>query len=469
MKQAFIDIRHHGSPQFRQHTLALALVALTMTGAAQAGEIFTQPDTAFKGRVSVMEATHPGSTVTLRGRGFKPGQQVRLLSNGQPITAEQVIKVDEQGGFKTRVSVPASAVVGRHPVVVQVSHPAAASIYEFKVSSKLPLSGTDRYRIDTQPLKPGLYESAYSAASKALFVTATSGRPPAAISSTLMKVDPDTLKATISLNPATGADGTARTVYGVAVDDAQGTVWISDTRNDTVAVYRQKDLSLIKQFPSGIVNHSRAIAVDSRNGRAYVTSTRGGEIVVFDTRKLDKIGSIYLKSALNQAQIPVTRPMALALDADKGKLYTVSATTNEVFVIDLGQQAVEKVIPLPGALNASGIALAPAAGILFIASQDSDNVLLLDLKEGRVKHELTVGAGALNVVWEPVKQRAYVASRASGTVAVIDTAGKLLANLPAGPLANQLSTDGQGNVFAVNKSRGPDDSQGDHITRFTAR
>ena len=468
MKKAFIDIRSHALPAFRHTALAIAVAALSATTAVQAKGVFDKPDTEFKGRVSVMEATHPGSTVTISGRGFKPGQRVQLLSDGQPITTEKVIEVDDKGGFKAKVAVPADASVGRHPVVVQVSNPAAADVYEFKVSPKLPLSGADGYQVSKALLQPGLYESAYSAASKALFVAASAGRPPA-IRSSLMKVDPQTLKVETSVTPAADKDGKVQAVYGVGVDDAHETVWVSNTRDDSVAVYKQKDLSLVKQFPSGIINHSRAIAIDSKNKRAYVSSTRGGEIVIFDTEKLEKLGSIYLKSGLNQGLIPVTRPMALALDADNGKLYTVSGTTNEAFVIDLAQQAVEKIIPLPGALNASGVAVAPEQNLLFVAAQDSDNVLLVDLKDGSVKHEVGVGAGALNVVWEPVKKLAYVASRAGGSVAVIDTDGKLVANLAAGPLTNHLSTDGQGNVFAVNKSRGQDDKEGDHITRFTAK
>lgn len=472
MKKTLVDIRSKSLPLFRHTALAVAmLAALTTTTATtvQAKGLFEKADTDFKGRVSVMEAVYPGSTVTLSGRGFKPGQEVQLLSNGQPITAEKIIKVDDKGGFKAQVSVPASATVGRHPVVVQVSNPDAADVHEFKISSRVPLNGADGYSIDTQPLKPGLYESAYGAASKSLFVAASAGRPPAAMTSHLMKLDPETLKAVITLTPATDKNGKLQAVYGVDVDDTAETVWVTNTRNDSVAVYKQKDLSLVKQFPSGIVNHARDVIIDGKNKRAYVTASRAGEVVVFDTEKLEEVNRIYLKSALNQGLVPVTRPMALALDSDNGKLYTVSATTNEAFVIDLGKQAVEKVIPLPDALNASGVAVAPEEGILFVASQDSDNVLLIDLKDGSIKHNVAVGAGALNVVWEPVKKLAYVASRASGSVAVINADGKLMANMAAGPLTNHVSTDGKGNVFAVNKSRGKDDKQGDHVTRFMAK
>src|SRR5690606_19218248 len=147
-------------------------------------------------------------------------------------------------------------------------------------------------------------------------------------------------------------------------------------------------------------------------------------------------------------------PMSLALDADSGKLYTVSLSTNEAAVIDLANQEVEQVHALPGAKSASGVAVAPEAQVLFVASQGSDNVQLVDLKSGDIQHSVSVGAGPLNVVWDAKNKLAYAISRGAGSIAVIDLDGKLVANLEAGSLPNHLSTDGNGAVFAINKARG---------------
>src|SRR5690606_16459776 len=133
------------------------------------------------------------------------------------------------------------------------------------------------------------------------------------------------------------------------------------------------------------------------------------------------------------------------LDAANSKLYTVSLSSNEAAVIDLARQQVEQVYALPGAKSASGVAIAPEANVLFVASQGSDNVLLLDLKEGKVLHTVSVGAGPLNVAWDAQDKLAYAISRGAGSIAVIDLDGKLVANLEAGSLPNHLSTDGKGN------------------------
>lgn len=467
MKKALIRIPDTPRTLFRHSAIALALVALGTS--AQARGLFEKPDADFRGRVSVMEAVHPGSTVTVNGRNFKPGQEVQLLSNGQPITADRTIEVDDKGEFKARVTVPKNTATGMHPVVVQVAKPAAASVFNFKVSPVIPLSGADQFTVTSEKLNPGLYQVAYSPKNEALFVTAAVGRPPVKESS-LMKVDAGSLKIGASITPAADPandKGQLHAVYGVAVDDDAGHVWVTNTRGNTVAVYKQADLSLVKQFPNGVAAHARDVVIDEKRDRAYTSSPGHATVGIFDTEKLAHVADIELKAAKRTREIP--SPMSLALDSANGKLYTVSATTNEAFVIDLDKQAVERVIDLPGALDASGVAVAADEQLLFVASQDSDNLLIIDLKDGSVKHNVPVGANALNVLWEPVKKLAWVASRASGTLAVVNAEGRLLANLEAGTFPNHITTDGKGNVFVVNKAKGKDDKTGDRVSRYTMK
>ncbi|MGM3151184.1 hypothetical protein, partial [Escherichia coli] len=81
------------------------------------------------------------------------------------------------------------AVPGTHPVVVRASQPAAATVLKLRVSPQLPLSGQAQFATQSNKLVPGLYQSAYSAASNAVFVTSAVGRPPVTRSQ-LLKLDP---------------------------------------------------------------------------------------------------------------------------------------------------------------------------------------------------------------------------------------------------------------------------------------
>ena len=139
---------------------------------------------------------------------------------------------------------------------------------------------------------PGLYQTAYSPSRNSLYVTSAVGRPPVTQSS-LIKLDADTLAYQKHVVPdvdptATGRDGKplegARyAVYGVAVDDEHGTVWVTNTRQSTVAVYDADTLTLIKQFDKNAVVHSRDVIIDAVRDRAYVSSARSNRIAVFDT------------------------------------------------------------------------------------------------------------------------------------------------------------------------------------------
>ena len=453
--------------------------ASAVAGGAATASRFEAPDADFKGQVNVVDTpiVLPGTEVQFAGRNFRPGQQVRLSYGGATLGADQPLVVGDDGTFRTRFTVPADAPVGRHPIVVSTSNPAAALIHPLKVSPTVPLSGQDRFAVTAQKLVPGLYQAAYSARNDRLFVTAASGRPP---ESRLLKINPATLATEASVSPPAvpaqpAKEGEAArapgvySVFGVAVDDANNTVWVTNTRHDTIAVYRQSDLSLVKQFDAGAVAHSRDVVVDEKVGRAYVSATGGSHISVFDTKSLKRVHDIEIESSLRGFNTPNFTPLSLELDRERHKLYTVSLSSDEVAVIDTRADKVEKVFPVAGAKSASGVAFDPKTNRLLVASQGSDNLVIVDAVTSAVLHDVKVGAGPLNVAVDPTRGLAYVPSRAAGTVTVVSLDGNIVANLPGGTYPNHVTEDGKGTIYAINKSRGAEDPEGDRITRITPR
>jgi len=449
----------------RPTTLAAGLL-LAVVGNAQ--PVFDRPASVFKGEVvSRGENVVPGSSAEVIGRGFVPGQQVSLLRgdtvlNGQPLT------VDAEGSFKTQLQIPADAVPGTHPVVVRASQPAAATVLKLRVSPQLPLSGQEQFTIQSNKLVQGLYQSAYSPASNVVFVTSAVGRPPVT-QSQLLKVDPKTLNVVKAITPAQVPDakgGSVFAVYGVGVDDANGTVWVTNTRQDSVAVYRQSDLSLVHQFPVGTVPHARDVVVDAKHGKVFASATGEDHLSVFDAKTFKALAPITLASGVDDEKFV---PMSLVLDQASGKLFTVSIGTPEAAVIDVASGKVDKVIDLGNSISASGVAYDAQQNRLYVASQGTDNLLIVDVASGKVLHDVAVGAGALNVAFDPKAGLAYVTNRGAGTVTVVDRSGRVVGNLDGGTFPNHVRADGKGNVFAVNKSRGTDDAKGDRITRIALR
>lgn len=460
----------------RRHARALfgaSILALSLASPSLAETIFTPTSDGFVGEVSAEAPNrapiYAGTTVTIAGEDLTPGQQITLMRGTTVLNADGPLTVAQDGTFSFDVPVDRGAATGLQPIVVIGENPAAATVVDLKVSPQVPISGQDRFAILSQPLTRGLYQVAYSPKSDALFVTSAVGRPPVR-QSALVKVDPETLETVAQVTPEPaparedGSEGGVFAVYGVAVDDANGTVWVTNTRQDTVAVYRQDDLSLVRQFEPGAVSHPRDVVIDEDRGRAYVSTSMGPEILVFDTRTLERLDPIMVPSNVRGEEFGT---MALDLDAKTGTLVTASLNTPEAAVIDLNSGAV-KVFQIKGAQGTAGAAYDAQDGLLFVTAQKTDNLLILKADTGEVLHDVAVGAGPLNVTFDPVSRHAFVANRGSGTITVVDTQGKIVANLDAGSFPNQLRADGKGNVYAVNKSRGENDEAGDRVWRIRA-
>lgn len=451
--------------------LALPLVALPVSAFAQTATaaVFSKPDSDFKGRISPSGTVFPGAEVTLRGSAFKPGQTIILLSGSTVLNPDgKPYVADDKGGFEAKIAIPADTPPGQHPIIVNVANPAAATVVPLKVSPVIAISGADKFKANSQQVARGLYQVAYSPKNNTLFVTSAVGRPPVK-ESKLVKLNTDTLavEATADAKPVAGRDdGQLHAVYGVAVDDVEGNVWATTTRDNAVAVFKQSDLSLVKQFEADTVPHGRDVIVDAEAGRAYASSVGENFVVVFDAKALTKLRNIEIPS---QQRGEKFTPASLALDAANHKLYTVSLKTAEAAIIDTKTNTVEKTFPLPGAKGTIGVAVDSANNQLYVASQGSDNLLIVDIASGKVLHDVATGAGPLNVAFDPIAKLAYVANRGSGTVTVVNPQGAIVANLEAGSFPNHIGIDGKGNVFVVNKARGEKDATGDRVTRLTPK
>lgn len=449
---------------------ASALTLSLLAGPALADTVFTKPLVGFAGDVSAGGVERApvvkGGKAVIEGEDLIPGQTVTLLRGTKALNAEP-ITVGEDGKFSLPLDIDADAATGLQPIVVVTENPASAEVVELKISPEVPVAGAEKYTIASEKVVRGLYQVRLNGAGDAVFVTSAVGRPPVK-ESKLVKIDPSTLKILAETSPGAaparpdGSDGGLFAVYGVDVDDANGNVWVTNTRQNTVAVYKQADLSLVKQFEPGAVPHARDVVVDEANGRAYVAATGAPEIKVFDIKTLEPLDPIVIETKVRGEEFST---MALDIDEAGGKLVTVSIATPEAALVDLKSGEV-KVIALPGVKAASGVAYDPQEGLIFVASQATDNLLIVKAETGEVLHDVAVGAGPLNVAFEPKGRLAYVANRGAGTIAVVDTQGQIVANLDAGSMPNQLRADQNGNVWAVNKSKGENDEAGDRIWRI---
>jgi len=457
-------------------SLLLVLTCLT-PALAQADGGFSKPEE-FKGRWRVESATpglpvYPGGTAKFSGSGLQPGQRV-WLQRGPGHLLEAPLVADEKGAVSGQIAVPADAARGLHPIVALMENPSMTTLFDLKVSTPLGPLVVEAWSVSEGRITKGLYQSAFSAAEGALYITGadfyTGG-------SELVKLNPDTLEVLARITPTdfppeervekTGGKGMTLApagVYGLATDDSLGHLWVTNTPDNTVAVYQQSDLSLVRQLPPGSVYLARDVLVDPQGRQAFVSSSASSKVTVFNSETIEKTGEIDIRSLQRGGDFYV---MNLALNPQRGELYVTSRVSNELAVIDVKTHEVRRVLPLPGARNATGVATDPVSGRIFVAAQDSDNLLILDGESGAVLHDVTVGAGALSVTWDAKNALAWVASRGAGSLSAVDADGKLVAHLDGGSYANHVTTDGRGRIFAVNKSLGPQDPRADHLRVIT--
>lgn len=451
--------------------MAATMLAGTVTAPAVAQAAFTTLDRSSESRVMFSGAErgqpiYAGGKAQVSGMGFRPGQQVTLLYGTTPIQGGALV-ADADGKLAGSIDIPANAEPGVHPVVVVAKAPYRATVADLKISPVIALSGQAGYTVTEAPAARGLFQSAYSAKNNALFVTSAVGHRPPVQQSELARLGGDTLKVEKRITPA--ADGSAGGVYatyGVGVDDGRDTVWTTNTPHSTVAVYRQSDLGLVKQFAPGTVPHARDVVVDQATGKAFVSSMTNPDVYVFDTATLGAPHKITIQTGRRGEKFSAA---SLSLDPKSNILYVVSQSTNEVALINPATEKVEKLLPVPGAKGAIGVSSDPATGRIYVVAQGSDNLVVLDGRDGRLIADTPVGAGALNVVFDPLSRQAYIANRGAGTIAVADADGRLVANLGPAPLVNHVAVGKNGTIYAVDKSAAARDAETDTVLKIRRR
>ncbi|MGW5171761.1 YncE family protein [Streptomyces nodosus] len=288
-------------------------------------------------------------------------------------------------------------------------------------------------------LAQGLYQSAYSERNQVLWATTAVGRPPVSTSA-LLKVDPKTLKVKASYTPpVTDTNtGAVEAVYGVAVDDEHNTVWTTNTRNNTVAVYSQRTGKHLATLPN--VAHGRDVVVDERHNLAWASGNGDGTLVAFDTRTYKEKKRITVEGAA---------PTGLAVNERTGTVYAADLNGNRLIAVS--PYAKDPTF-IPAGEGPISVALSADGATAYAADQTSGAVSVVDLRKKAVTKTVPTGAGALSVAADPSMGRVLVANRTAGNVTVVDPRkGKVVETLATGANPNHI-TVARGTAYVLDKS-----------------
>ena len=310
---------------------------------------------------------------------------------------------------------------------------------------------------------PGQFQVGYSKKNHKLFVPTVGAR--GGLASSLARVDADTLQteafAELPVKKNDKGQYGYTSAYGVTVDDVDGTVWVTNTTDNSVAVYDQQTLKLIwtnegvKEGDPNWIEHPRSVLVDHESGKAFVTGRFFVSAIDLKTKQVEKI-------QLEGAPDNGTRYISMNLFLGGGKLYVPERTGGKLFVVDTKTFKVEKTIQTQGEdstveVRPSDVAVDYSLGEIYVSSQGvkgvNSGISVYDLNTGEFKKFVKFGTQALALEHDEDRDLVYVTDFGTGKVAVFDgRADEVIGEVEMnGAAANDVTLLKDGSVLVLDK------------------
>ena len=310
---------------------------------------------------------------------------------------------------------------------------------------------------------PGQFQVGYSKKNHKLFVPTVGAR--GNLASSLARVDADTLQteafAELPVKQNDKGQYGYTSAYGVTVDDVDGTVWVTNTTDNSVAVYDQQTLKLIwtnegvKEGDPNWIEHPRSVLVDHESGKAFVTGRFFVSAIDLKTKQVEKI-------QLEGAPDGGTRYISMNLFLDGGKLYVPERTGGKLFVVDTKTFKVEKTIQTQGEdstveVRPSDVAVDHSLNEIYVSSQGvkgvNSGISVYDLRTGEFKKFVKFGTQALALEHDEDRDLVYVTDFGTGKVAVFDgRADEVIGEVEMnGAAANDVTLLKDGSVLVLDK------------------
>ncbi len=218
---------------------------------------------------------------------------------------------------------------------------------------------------------------------------------------------------------------------GLALNPAEDRLFVTLTRNNTLAVVNLKDLS-VDEIPVGMVPYDVILASDSK---AYVTNwggrkpfpgestynSSGSQVLVDPKTGVANNGSVSvidLKTNKQLKEINVgLHPSGMVLNADKSLLYVACANSDKIFVIDTRKDEVRSEISVHmnreslfgSAPNA--LALSPDGKYLYVANGTENALCVIETSHSnRINGYIPTGWYPSSVIMDKKGSHLFVAN-----------------------------------------------------------
>ena len=310
---------------------------------------------------------------------------------------------------------------------------------------------------------PGQYQVAYSKATNKIWMVGVGARGD--LASTIARVNADTLQieevAALPFELDKNGEFGYISAYGITVDDVSGTVWVTNTTDNSLSVFDQSTMEQIwtnhgiSESDPNWIEHPRSVLVDHNSGKVFVT---GRYYVSAIDMKTFEVTKLQLEGAPNGG----TRYIGMNMTIDGDKLYVPERTGGKVFVINTKTFKTEQVIQTRGEnssveVRPSDVTIDHSENEMYVSSQGVDGVnsgiSVYDLTTGAFKKFVKFGTQALSMENDENRDLVYVTDFGTGKIAIFDAKtdrviGEVEMN---GGKANDLTVTEDGSVIAVDK------------------
>jgi DNA-binding beta-propeller fold protein YncE len=219
-----------------------------------------------------------------------------------------------------------------------------------------------------------------------------------------------------------GRIGDVRHVHGVLAVPELKRVYASATGTDEVVAIDEDRLAVVARMPGGTYPDGMAYAPEAQ--KLYVSDETGRTETVIDVRANRRVATIALGGEVGNSQYdPVSKHVFVNVQS-----------LRQLAEIDPASDQVVARTDLPGAKGNHGLLIEPQLRLAFIACEDNDKLIVLDLQSRRIKDAFDVGNDPDVLAYDPSVGLLYVASE-SGAVSLFKVSPSGMTKVGQGQLA----------------------------------
>jgi YVTN family beta-propeller protein len=217
-------------------------------------------------------------------------------------------------------------------------------------------------------------------------------------------------------------------------------------------VARQKASALFLSL-----NPAKMIKGENQFTPVFSLASAGGLLINFTALVSNPPSNLILvfnKKTMQVADAIATgrRPMALALDQFRSRVYVAVSRDDEVLAIDVFKRQIFSRLKLKFRDNPIDLVLTPDRRRLVSVNHDSNTVSLIDAFSLTEERRIRVGEGPNSAVMDPSGSRVYILNTRSRSISVVDLTQNTLVvtlGLEASPLRGTFDREGD-TLFVIN-------------------